>query len=295
MLASAGLWQLCFLLSLLGLGPVLFCASNEVREFEQPAEIHGAHAILRFVTVFTADGERTTVWRTSELGTVWWLTDPERLAFVAPLSGSPAYVAGDLGSGQLTRLYEAPKEIDGLPATSSVPDSWPAGWRLTDAGVRFRGHVVLPDRGFEFKLWPSPSRRWIVITERQPDSSAARYLIGPDGKDLQLLELVIGGPIPGPDKQRRSPDGRWVAERGPDGLVLRGVDDESIALPVGTGLPAWAPDSSALATLNERGIVVARPDRSIRQLVWGCCSLRVDEWTVQGIVYVAGNYGGTTE
>ena len=235
------LWPLCFLLSLLGLGPPRFCIANGPVIDERQVELYGAHATLRSMTVFTAEGERTTVWLTDETGTLWWLPDPERLAFVAPLRGSPAYVAGELGSGRLTRLLDTPRGSDGLPATASALDRWPAGWQLTDGGVRFGDDIVLPDRGFEVELWSSPSRRWIVITERQPSSSAARYLISPDGKELRLLELVVRGPIPGPDRQRRSPDGRWFAETGPGGLILRGADDEQVVLPVSSLPPAWAP------------------------------------------------------
>ena len=154
---------------------------------------------------------------------------------------------------------------------------------------------MLADQGFELELWASPSGRWIVVTELQPNTSTARYLIGADGAELRLLELVINAPMPGPPKEWRSPDGRWLAERGPDGLVLRSASGESIALPVGTLPPAWSPDSSALAAINERGIVVARLDRSIRRLVWGYGVHRVDAWTDQGIVYVVGKYGGTSQ
>ena len=46
---------------------------------------------------------------------------------------------------------------------------------------------------------------------------------------------------------------------------------------------------------QQRGIVVARLDRSIRQLVWGYGVHRVDAWTDQGIVYVVGKYIDTNE
>ncbi len=295
MLSAFGHWPLCLLLSLLGVGPLMFCGAYEVRGIEQPTELHGAHAILRFVTVFTADGERTAVWRTSDTGTLWWLRDPERIAFVAPVRTAPAYVGGDPASGRLSRLNDFAEQPEDHQATVAEPGPWPDGWRWTDEGARFRDRLVLANMGFEVEVQTSPSGRWIVVTQRQPKSSTARYLISPDGRELQLLELVVRGPVAGAEKQWRSPDGRWVAEPSPAGLVLRRDDDEPIVLPVGTGLPAWAPDSSAVATLNEHGIVVARPDRSVRQLVWGCCSLRVDEWTEQGIVYVAGNYGGSSE
>lgn len=290
-----GLWQLCFLLSFLGVGPLLFCGSSAVRGSGQPTELHGAHAVLRFVTVFGADGERTAMWRTSDTGTLWWLSDPERLAFVAPVRTTPAYVEGDLATGRLSRLNGVAERSEDQQAAVAEPGAWPDGWQWTDEGAWFRGKLVLADKGFEVEVRTSPSGRWIVVTERQPNSSTARYLMSPDGRELQLLELVIRGPIAGVEKQWRSPGGRWVAEPGAEGLVLRRDDDEPIVLPVGTLAPAWAPDSSALATLNERGIVIARTDRGIRQLVWGCCSLRVDEWTEQGIVYVAGNYGGSSE
>ena len=100
--------------------------------------------------------------------------------------------------------------------------------------------------------------------------------------------------MPGPPKEWRSPDGRWLAERGPDGLVLRSASGELIKLPVG-GSPVWSPDSSALATTTPRGIVVARLDRSIRQLVWGYNAHRIDAWTDQGIVYVVGTYGRNSQ
>ncbi len=288
-------WLLCYVLSLLGVGLLPGCGANALQGIGQPVELYGAHAHLRFVTVFTESGERTATWRTNERGALWWLAEPERLAFVAPLRGSPAYVGGNPATGQLTRSRRPGQRLKDPLAVLARPVQSAGDWQVADDGIRFRDQLVVADRGFELELWPSPSGRWIVVTERQPNLSAARYLIGPDGAELELLELVINAPIPGAPREWRSPDGRWLAERGPDGLVLRGADDKRITLPVGTLPPAWAPDSSALAAINERGIVVARPDRTIRQLVWGCCSVRIDEWTDQGIVYIVGKYIDTNE
>ena len=282
---------MCFWLSLLSVGPLPGCNADALQGIGRPVELYGAQTPTCFLTVFTESGVRTATWRSNERSALWWLAEPERLAFVAPLRSSPAYVAGDLATGQLTRLRRPgpPLAVVAQPVRST------GHWQVAHDGVRFRENLVLADRGFEIELWPSPSGRWIVVTELQPNLSAARYLIGADGAELRLLELVINAPMPGPPKQWRSPDGRWLAERGSDGLVLRSASDERITLPVSTLPPAWSPDSSALAAIDERGIVVVQLDRAIRQLVWGCCSLRVDGWSDQGIVYVVGKYTDTNE
>ena len=283
-------WLLCFWLSLLSVGPLPGCSVDALQGIGRPVELYGAQTPPRFLTVFTESGVRTATWRSNERSPLWWLAEPERLVFFAQLRSSSAYVAGDLATGQLTRVRRPgpPLAVKARPVRST------GCWQVAHDGVRFRDKLVLADRGFELELWPSPSGRWIVVTEHQPDTSSARYLIGADGAELRLLELVINAPMPGPPTEWRSPDGRWLAERGPDGLVLRSASGELIKLPVG-GSPVWSPDSSALATTTPRGIVVARLDRSIRQLVWGYNAHRIDAWTDQGIVYVVGKYGRTSQ
>ena len=287
-------WLLCFALSLLSVGPLPGCNADALQGIGRPVELYGVQTPTRFLTVFTESGVRTATWRSNERSALWWLAEPERLVFLAPLRSSSAYVAGDLATGQLKRVRRPGQPLADPLAVAAQPVRSTSDWQVAHDGVWFREELVLADRGFELELWPSPSGRWIVVTELQPNSSTARYLIGADGAELRLLELVINGPIPGPPKEWRSPDGRWLAERGPDGLVLRSASGELIKLLVG-GSPVWSPDSSALATTTPRGIVVARLDRSIRQLVWGYGAHRVDAWTDQGIVYVVGKYTDTNE
>ena len=289
-MVSVNHWLLCFALSLLRVGLLPGWNADALQGIGRPVELYGAQTPTRFLTVFTESGVRTATWRSNERSALWWLAEPERLVFLAPLRSSPAYVAGDLATGQLTHLRRPGSPL----AVAAQPVRSTGHWQVAHDGVWFREELVLADRSFELELWPSPSGRWIVVTELQPNTSAARYLIGADGAELRLLELVINAPMPGPPKEWRSPDGRWLAERGPDGLVLRSASGELIKLPVGRS-PVWSPDSSALAMTTPRGIVVARLDRSIRQLVWGYGVHRVDAWTDQGIVYVVGKYADTNQ
>ena len=138
-MVSVNHWLLCFALSLLRVGLLPGCGADALQGIGQPVELYGAHAHLRFVTVFTESGVRTATWRTDGNSALWWLAEPERLAFVAPLRSSPAYVAGDLATGQLTRLRRPgpPLAVKAQPVRST------GRWQVAHDGVWFREELVL--------------------------------------------------------------------------------------------------------------------------------------------------------
>ncbi len=293
------------------------CGQDEI--LLDQIELEGAAEVPEFVVVLGDDGAAASEWVGRRWGTIGWIEEPELLLFTIETLGGAEIVAGDPADGVVYRVarlgngwYETAEARDELILTDGTEsrrvrlpgrlasnedgqESGSAGGiQAGEGGIVQENRLLLPHRGLEQSVLPSPSGRWFAVTERQPRNTWAIYSIGTDGRDARF-EGPARQPEPGdwPEGSYLSPDRRWVMSGGSVQTVLRHADGRTILLPAGSDqVPHWRDDGAALvAMFFQLGAAVAElPEGRLQVLLPGAAPAAIG-WQGERVRWLAHTLG----
>ena len=250
----------------------------------------------------TADGHLAAEWLGAALGFSHWLAGPEMLAVTSGDSRG-AFIAGDPETGEtylISNLSGESVRFSGgswavvatdaraqrriplpAPLQEADGDSDPdrvGRFRVTDGSLWYGDQVLLPDRGMTTSLHESPSKRWVLVRQRQPPHMYIVFSASTDGTDQVEPHRAVPFdqlPVTRPQPRAESPNGAWMVrygrwvERFPvNGIgVFHRSGGQSVWNAAPLEGPWWSPDSDRFVYIERDHLVLADLDGATHRLV----------------------------
>lgn len=237
------------------LATVAGCGEGELQL--APAEFQGADGRPAFIRIFDAEGGVAVEWAGRPAEPIGWTRGTELLIFRALTWEGESVLAGDPASGELYLAGDLASEAVRPDRSRGYPGA--AGeFRVGAGGVRRDDDLILPDRGFEHILLESPSGDWFAAIERPRAGDSVVYSIDPASGEIDLVRIAgPDEPRPEPERHWGSPDGRWVANIGPQRTILHQGSFNAHTIPIGSAeQPIWKPDGIAFLLNTIIGVVI---------------------------------------